>query len=72
MSSLKFTRGQYFLDYDYYGKVVCVITRVENYRIYYRDLNRKNYKLDRWFHPKGAKVEHIKMLSKDDAMVELL
>jgi hypothetical protein len=73
MSNLKFTRGEYFLDDDFLGLVLCEITRVENYRVYFKVLNRGiNFNYVDWFHPKSTFALNIKKVTKDEAMVEML
>jgi hypothetical protein len=75
MSDLKFTKGEYFIDYDINGeKFICKITKVKKQQIYYDIINKKSkyfYFVD-WFHPKSTFALTIEKIDEDEAMVEML
>ena len=73
MSSSKFTKGDYFLYDIGFGSEVCIITRIENNRVYYKRLTKKyNELFDDWIHPLSTTAKNLEIISDDDAMVELL
>lgn len=65
--------GDYFKDIQMFYTMIAKVWKIDGDRIYFKPLNFDDWNEERdWFHCRSIRAEHIRIISEDRAMVEMI